>query len=745
MNNITSYLSSFLCDKFNLRRNPVVMNFPITDNCNSRCVMCNVWVDKVEGELTVDEIEEYFQDPLFSSLMHVGISGGEPTLRRDLVQCLDKIVSILPNIKTLSITTHGYHYKRWARFLPKIIEITQKKRVSFSLNISLDGVGIKHDEIRGTKGAFIRATKTAKLALALNVPVQFQCTVSKANLYNIGKVLRYAKSLKADIVFRKAVSIERLHNLPVINNVCLDKYEDSYLADFFTSSGLLNYTKSRSRRIYYRKMAETLENGGERNRPCHFQRQGVFLGSKGDLFNCSLSDTSMGNITENDPQDIYFSLEANEITNNLIFTTCKTCMHDQGGAWSPKIIFSDALLSSSKVFKVYLFVSKSISTSLRLLQAEGNLLLPQKNNKADVEGAAYVIGAYGGEHVGDSAILGGVCLRVYKKYKIKKIFIESFRVNRTRKWVESLKLPVQLLVVEYGSRDALKAFKEAGLVVYGGGPLMELPFQLAKHYLTISKARKQNKSILIEGVGIGPIKTKLSEYIVTQLLSVADVITVRTPEALAEVERIGEEAELSGDPAFDYLKYRKSSASMEVKWINEWINSIIKPEEQVVGINLRPLWEKYNFSGKGQKANIVYEKFIKEISNGMSEYSELCDHKLVYIFIPLNPDQYGFSDLDAAYDLEENLGENVHYHILEYEPNVDELIEVLRHIDSMISMRFHGCIFALSQNVANVIGVDYQIGKQGKVSEIMNSYGLSENVVRVDELSSSWLIEKLGN
>ena len=128
---------------------PTVLNFPITDNCNSRCLMCNVWQDNEENELKPDEIAEYFSDPALTDLKHVGISGGEPSLRKDLVECIDAITRTLPKQKSLSITSHGYHHNRWSRFLPKIVEITKNRDIDFILNLSLDGIGDIHNKVRG--------------------------------------------------------------------------------------------------------------------------------------------------------------------------------------------------------------------------------------------------------------------------------------------------------------------------------------------------------------------------------------------------------------------------------------------------------------------------------------------------------------------------------------------------------------------------------------------------------------------
>ena len=63
-----------------LIRYPQVINFPITNKCNYRCAMCNVWKPEHSSlkDMTPAEINEVFCQELFKKVKHVGISGGEP-------------------------------------------------------------------------------------------------------------------------------------------------------------------------------------------------------------------------------------------------------------------------------------------------------------------------------------------------------------------------------------------------------------------------------------------------------------------------------------------------------------------------------------------------------------------------------------------------------------------------------------------------------------------------------------------
>ena len=54
-----------------------VINLNANDVCNSRCVMCNIWQQKKEHEITPAELETILKDPLYKNVKHIGVTGGE--------------------------------------------------------------------------------------------------------------------------------------------------------------------------------------------------------------------------------------------------------------------------------------------------------------------------------------------------------------------------------------------------------------------------------------------------------------------------------------------------------------------------------------------------------------------------------------------------------------------------------------------------------------------------------------------
>ena len=132
-----------------LKNNPLTVILFITSRCNARCKMCFYSGRPGENELSLEEIRRISRTmPPFPWLI---ITGGEPFLREDLPGICE-IFCKQNNVQEITIPTNG--------FMPDTIEtITEKilqqcRRTQFRVNLSIDDLYEKHDEIRGVKGGF---------------------------------------------------------------------------------------------------------------------------------------------------------------------------------------------------------------------------------------------------------------------------------------------------------------------------------------------------------------------------------------------------------------------------------------------------------------------------------------------------------------------------------------------------------------------------------------------------------------
>lgn len=109
------------------------MRLSVTDLCNFRCVYC-MPEDGVEKRrhceiLSVEEIEEIVRAAVKCGIRKVRVTGGEPLVRRGIVEICRRIAAI-PEVEELCMTTNGTLLKKFARPL--------REAGVDRLNISLD-------------------------------------------------------------------------------------------------------------------------------------------------------------------------------------------------------------------------------------------------------------------------------------------------------------------------------------------------------------------------------------------------------------------------------------------------------------------------------------------------------------------------------------------------------------------------------------------------------------------------------
>lgn len=708
---------------------PSHVNFPITDNCNSKCQMCNVWKDKSENELTPEEIRHIFSDKLFKKVNHLGISGGEPTLRKDLIECVVSILEALPKLRSLSITSHGFHPTKWERLLPQIMQLCHDRQVFFKLNISVDGIGELHEEVRRIEGGWEKVVKTIALSKRNNCPLQIQCTVSKHNVFGINEVLHFAEVNDIELIFRKATSINRLYTKDIKDKFFTTDQGDSFLSDFLKSDRLIHHTDNPTRRLFYKDLATRLITGSERNAPCHFQNNGVLISAHGEMFHCSIDEMPLGDCRTQKPVDIYFSDNSKKQLDNLLTDVCPNCIHDQTGTWTPNSLIKDTLLLKfgflEKIDKYIKFSLKNMGYILGFYRRR----IKVSSNATTNSKTLHIIGAYGGEHVGDSGILGGVILRQTKKSSsINKVIVYSKRVDRTLFWVKGLDFDsdLEIIVKDYKELNDIEV-SENDTLTWAGGPIMEMPEDLFEHFVTIKAFIKQNIKFEIIGCGWGPFKTIYSKHLAKKILDMATYVQMRDEYDL-EVDY-----DLARDPAFDYLS-QQVETSKDWSWSQHKCEEFIKKIKdkgftKLLLINLRPLWSKYN------KSELSIDELHTKVKNSIVEVIKNTPKDVAVVSVPFNTDHYGFSDMDLAMEIKDicDAQEINHYYIFNRELNARDMIAFLKNFDFGLCMRFHACIFMRSLGIP-VYGIDYTAGETGKVGGLFKSFNDANysNILDID-------------
>ncbi len=293
-----------------LRRSktPFYFVFFITNNCNCTCKHCLLGKrHRIKNELTLEEIEKISKS--MGNIMFLLITGGEPFLRKDLPEIVE-IFYKNNNVQNLGIPTNGSLKNRVLESSERILK--KCPELDFAVDISIDGIGKEHDELRGVPGLFEKSLTTYKKLEKLkkeykNFNLNIGMTISHYNQDKLSDALRYLHS---------RLGINTVNYLLVRGEPrderCLDVDPEKYerfgeeLEDFeykglltgykdFPYSDFVNAIRRVRRKIIYK-----IIKSQKRDIPCFAANFGGVLKSNGELFACELLDDSLGNLRDCD-------------------------------------------------------------------------------------------------------------------------------------------------------------------------------------------------------------------------------------------------------------------------------------------------------------------------------------------------------------------------------------------------------------------------------------------------------------
>jgi len=172
-------------DRFH--RNIDYLRISLTDHCNLRCVYCmpvrGLEFAAREDVLTADEIERVVRAAVAAGFRKFRLTGGEPTLRSDLVEIVGRIAGV-EGVHDLSMTTNGVLLSPIARALRG----AGLRRVNIHVD-TLDGERLKRVMRFGTIEEI-----WAGIASAVEAgfhPIKINCVVVRD--YNEGDVVDMAR------------------------------------------------------------------------------------------------------------------------------------------------------------------------------------------------------------------------------------------------------------------------------------------------------------------------------------------------------------------------------------------------------------------------------------------------------------------------------------------------------------------------------------------------------------------------
>jgi len=261
----------------------------VTNRCNARCRMCDIWKKGPGPELRP---EDYSRLP--ASLREINVTGGEPLLRQDLAAVIAAMKARCPGVRIV-LSTNGLLPARLAEVLAETGPI--------AVRVSLDGLGSLHDSIRGVEGAYRKALEALGVARAAGVADVGVCaTMSRENAGHIREVQREARSRGVHFTFTV------VHSSPVFFGDKRDQEPEPAAAIEDMGAVRAGMFASRHPRDWFKGyfVERMMELAGGRPRPagCRAGIDFFYLDPEGNVYPCHLWEAPLGNLMEKPYQEI---------------------------------------------------------------------------------------------------------------------------------------------------------------------------------------------------------------------------------------------------------------------------------------------------------------------------------------------------------------------------------------------------------------------------------------------------------
>lgn len=316
----------------------------------------------------------------------------------------------------------------------------------------------------------------------------------------------------------------------------------------------------------------------------------------------------------------------------------------------------------------------------------------------------FICGWYGTETLGDRAILAGILKILDKSFGEAEVVIGSLYPFFTKRTLiednEIYSSIASKIKIDYFNVKDVNQLNQninlSDLVIFGGGPIMDLTELEIMRYIFV-KAKNKNKKTAILGCGIGPLYKKQFKKIVSDIFKHSDLIIFRDSMSVkSAIEICNMESgkyNFSHDPAILAVgEYKRKHIENKQK------NSI--------AINMRE-FHNIGYGGKECLDNNKLLKLLDIISNSFDKID----------LIPMHT--YGVGGDDRLYltNMYSKLRKN-NIEVIHKPQNLFQLFDIYANSTACVGMRYHSVVFQTLLNGNNFV-LDYTNINNGKINSFL--------------------------
>ena len=253
--------------------------------CNARCRMCDIWRVNEDGALAA---EDYRRLP--AGLESVGVTGGEPFVRKDIVDVVRALFDATGRPQII-INTNGYLTDRIVGAYRELRSL----RPLPGFGISVDGIGRAHDRMRGTRHAFEKVMRTVQALKEENCRnIRLSFTVTTENVTELPAVYDLARRI--GVQFASTIAHNSDHYFHTSTNRSIDSVLLRQAYDVVNQKELSSSSIKGWLRAYFNEGVVRYNELGTRLVPCHAAKDFFFLSPRGEVYPCLVLPKILGSI-----------------------------------------------------------------------------------------------------------------------------------------------------------------------------------------------------------------------------------------------------------------------------------------------------------------------------------------------------------------------------------------------------------------------------------------------------------------
>lgn len=311
---------------------PLFCTIAVTKRCNLNCKICFFQKQSSsKNEMNLREFENIFSNKLMRSVSVITLTGGEPFLRKDILEILMLADNKLPNLFNLRISSNGTLTKEIISTIEKITSLSSKL---ITVCISIDGLEATHERVRG-KGTYRKTVTTLEELKKIekrvnNLSIEVKFTVMDENVNEIYEL--YNKFGSDFEFFYKPCQIfpgHPLYKKGEGSGLAISEETKKTLKEFAETvflekefSGKVSLLDT-IRKFFYLYQLEYVENPNIMPLPCTVGFFDLNVAYNGDFHGCEiLGMKPFGNVRETPIDEIWYSKAASDFRKWLKKGTC---------------------------------------------------------------------------------------------------------------------------------------------------------------------------------------------------------------------------------------------------------------------------------------------------------------------------------------------------------------------------------------------------------------------------------------